>query len=142
MAMKIAAPMNIYRWGAAAASLVTLLALLAAPVCAALCAAQACALPGAATEAPCHFSAAAQGSALHFHATHNCGARELQAADLTSTNLRSSLRAQRLRISAGSFDPLSPGLLPRMENYGAASCPYTPPPEHPSSPFTTVVLRI
>ncbi len=134
--------MNMHRWGAAVASLVTLLALIVAPICAGLCAAQACALPGAATEAPCHFSAVEQGNALHFHATHICGVRELQAADLTSTNLRSSLQAQRLRISAGSFDLLWLGLLRRMENYGAASCAYTPPPEHASSPAATVVLRI
>ena len=130
------------RWGAAASSLVTLLALIVAPICAALCAAQACALPGAATEAPCHFAAAAQSNALHFHAAHICGARELQAADLTSSNLRSSLQAQRLRISAGLFDLLLPEPLTPIGNHGGTGYAYPPPPEHPSFPVTTVVLRI
>jgi len=141
-AMKIAAPMNIHRWGAAV-SLVTLLALIVAPICAPLCAAQACfQAPGAAAKAPCHFAETTKGDGLYARAAQICGALELQAAYLTSTNLRTSLRAQRLRISADSFDLLSPDLLPRMENHRGAGCAHTPPPEHPSSPFTTVVLRI
>jgi hypothetical protein len=130
-------------WATVTASLVTLLALVVAPICASLCAAQACSqAPGAATKAPCHFAEAAKGNGLHSRAAQNCGALELQAADLTSTNSRSSLQAQRLRICPGLFDLLSPELLPRMENHCAADCAHTPPPEHPSSPAATVVLRI
>jgi len=143
MAMKIAAPMNMRRWGAAAASLVTLLALVVAPICAPLCAAQACSqAPGATAKGPCHFAEAAKGNGLHARAVQNCGALELQAADPTSTNLRSSLQARRFMVSAGSFDLLLPDLLPGMENHCGAGCAHRPPPGHSSSPAAIVVLRI
>src|SRR6266446_7463508 len=71
---------------------VTMLALLVAPACAPLCAARVCsqALGSAEGDSPCHLMGIALGSATHAHGAQSCGAPELPAAALNSTNKNGS----------------------------------------------------
>jgi hypothetical protein len=67
---------------------VTVLALVVAPSCAPLCAAKVCsqALNSAEEGSPCHVMAMGNGSAISAHTAQTCGALELPAGALNSTN--------------------------------------------------------
>src|SRR5260370_33900550 len=88
--MKGVVPLRNTSWLARIASLVTLLALVVAPACAPLCAAQACtqASVTAGGGSHCHSREVVKESAVRIRAVHNCGAPELQVADLTSASRR------------------------------------------------------
>src|SRR6267142_6259643 len=76
---------------------VTILALVVAPACAPLCAAMVCSQASASAEqgSPCHLMKIPSGSATHIHGAQNCGAPELPAAALNSTNKNGSLQNDR-----------------------------------------------
>src|SRR5258708_27945627 len=80
-------------WLARIGSLMTILALIVAPACAPLCAAQSCpqAPVSAGMGSHCHSSEVANGGAVHLYSVQGCGAPELHLADLTSSNKRESL---------------------------------------------------
>jgi hypothetical protein len=76
---------------------VTILALVVAPACAPLCAVKVCsqALSSAEKDSPCHLMKIPSGSANHVHGAQICGARELPAAALNSTNKNGLLQNDR-----------------------------------------------
>src|SRR5260370_39754793 len=100
--MKSVVPLRNETWLARIASVVTLLALIVAPACAPLCAAQACmqASGSAGMESHCHFRGIAHGGEAHLHSVQGCGAPELQLANLTPASRRASLQRGRAARSA------------------------------------------
>jgi hypothetical protein len=76
---------------------VTILALVVAPACAPLCAAKVCSQASGSAEegSPCHLMRIPGGSATHIHGAQYCGAPELPAAALNSTNKNGSLQDER-----------------------------------------------
>src|SRR6266852_5279762 len=88
-------------WLARIGSLMTILALIVAPACAPLCAAQSCpqAPVSAGMGSHCHSSEVANGGAVHLDSVQGCGAPELHLADLTSANRRESLQKDRSTVS-------------------------------------------
>ncbi|HEX4542482.1 MAG TPA: hypothetical protein VH114_04885 [Candidatus Acidoferrum sp.] len=131
-------------WGAAAASLITVLALLVAPNCVSLCAAQACSqAPGASAEAPCHFAAGSQNGGVHLHpAGRNCGAPDLQATAPASFTKRDALKTERATAFADPALVLSPELPSALKPHSGACCSDSPPAGHASSSAVTTILRI
>jgi len=93
------------------ASLITLLALVVAPACAPLCAAQTCTQAPASTEmgSHCHSHEVANSSAAYLHAVQSCGAAEFQAANMPSAEKRRSLQKVRAEVSPGAVGVSSPG---------------------------------
>jgi len=141
--MKDTTPTRTRGWGASAASLITLLAMLVAPACAPLCAVRACSqAQGTAKETPCHFAAAAQDKGLYFSAVTKCSATELQVADLGRTFWRDTLRTATSAVSLSLTGLLSSGCVPEPGNRCHRGSNETPPPGQASSSLTTVVLRI
>ena len=102
---------------------VTVLALLVTPVCAPLCAAQICAqVPAsAATEAPCHLTAATHENGSQVHAVQNCGASELPVATVTSSNKKDVLQAYSSASFVGGPDVFS-GELPSLSTRYRDNC--------------------
>lgn len=93
-------------WPLRALSLVTLMALLVAPACAPLCAAQNCGLAHtqAAAAGHCHGGGTMPNEALLLRGIRNCGSGELPAIVLNSTPLGgASSFESRLSAHAGKF---------------------------------------
>ena len=94
------------RWSLRALSLVTLMALLVAPACAPLCAAQNCGLAhtGAAAAGHCHGGGTMPNEAPLLRGLRNCGSGEMPAIVLSSTPLGgASSFESRLSEYAGKF---------------------------------------
>ena len=123
---------------------VTVLTLVVTPVCAPLCAAQICSRPSssAATEAPCHLTAATGDNVSQVHAVQNCGAPELPAAIVTSSNKNDVLQAYSSASFVGGTDVFSQQL-PALLAQRTDSC-FSDPHllSHPYSSLATGVLRI
>lgn len=133
-------------WEAVAISLLLLLALLVAPICGQLCTTQACSrLSSTGTEAQCHFTPGSGGGSVHLHAVRNCGAPDLQMANLASSFKPGTLQALRSVSSARSDYVPSMELSNGLKAYHRAcnGCCTDSPPLGPSTlPATTTVLRI
>jgi hypothetical protein len=122
----------------------TILALIVAPACAPLCAAQACtqAPVSAGTGSHCHSREVANGSAFHLHSVQGCGAPELQVANLPSVSELGSLQRDRSTVSASGLDVRSAEhSSPLAHHRGACKMGEEPPPYSGSS-AARVVLRI
>jgi len=123
---------------------VTILALVVAPACAPLCAAKVCSRVLTSTEkdSRCHVMATARGSAAYAHAAQNCGALELPAAALNSTNKKEVQDNERSEAFGAGLD------IPAQEVSSASerSLEYcfasASPPQRSSSSSLTSVLRI
>src|SRR5258708_28726739 len=76
--MRIVATPGNRAWVARVASLVTILALVVAPACAQICAAQICTEGHASNEIGCHSHAAADGGGVYLQAVQGCSSPELQ----------------------------------------------------------------
>jgi hypothetical protein len=140
--MRIVATPGNRVWLAKVASLVTILALVVAPACAPLCAAQTCTEGHASNEIGCHSHGAANGGGVYLQAVQGCSSPELQAANLSSADKRGSL--QRVRAAAldgtmgvHSADCSSPSA--RNSAFIAAELESRP---HFCFAISTVVLRI
>jgi hypothetical protein len=122
----------------------TILALIVAPACAPLCAAQTCAQApvSAGMGSHCHSREVANGSAVHLHSVEGCGAPELQVANLPSLNKRGSFQRDQSTVSASGLDvrsaehPYSRACHRARCDAGLGS------PPHSCSAISTVVLRI
>ena len=142
--MRSVVPLRNETWLARIASVVTLLALIVAPACAPLCAAQACmqASGSAGMESHCHFRGIAHGGEAHLHSVQGCGAPELQLANLTSANRRESLQRDRATVSADGVGVVSAEhSSPLAHHRGACRIGEEPPSYSCSSP-ARAVLRI
>jgi hypothetical protein len=142
--MRSAAPSQKRAWLAKFASLITLLALVVAPACAPLCAAQTCAHVPASTEigSHCHSQGVANGGAVYLQTVQSCGAPELQAANLPSADKRGSLQRVRAEAFPGKLGVPFPG-------YSSLSAPVSvfidvnlESSPHSCSAISTVVLRV
>lgn len=107
--MRDAIPPREKNWRATAVSLLTLLALLVAPVCAPFCGGQAClqAQTAMASETHCHAEMAADNNSSQMHATLNCNSSELPVAALSTGNKRDIPQASRPRSQVASMHAVS-----------------------------------
>jgi len=105
--MRSAAPSQTGVLLARLAGLIILLALVVAPACAPLCAAQICVQGHASTEMGCHSHGAANGDVVYFQSVQSCGAPELQAANLPSADKRGPLQKVRAATASGELGLLS-----------------------------------
>lgn len=121
----------------------TILALIVAPACAPLCAAQACtqAPVSAGTGSHCHSREVANGSAFHLHSVQGCGAPELQVANLPSVSKLGSLQRDRSTVSASGLDVSAEHPHPLAYHRTPCDAGLGSPP-HSCSAISTVVLRI
>src|SRR5258708_23891635 len=127
--MRGVAPLRKAAWLARIASLMTILALIVAPACAPLCAAQSCpqAPVSAGMGSHCHSSEVANGGAVHLHSAQGCGSPELQVANLPSVSQLGSLQRDLSTVSASGLDvrsaehphPLASPRAPRDAGFGA-----------------------
>src|ERR1700674_769838 len=122
--------------------LVTILPLVVAPACAPLCAAMVCSRGLASTEvdSPCHLMATARGNATYAHAAQNCGAPELPAAALNSTDKNESQQKNRFEAFGVGLDIPPQGGFPASGQSPDHCLACTRSPQEPSS--LTGVLRI
>ncbi len=122
----------------------TILALIVAPACAPLCAAQSCpqAPVSAGMGSHCHSREVANGSAVHLHSAQGCGAPELQLADLTSANRRESLHKDRSTVSVSGLGVLSLVHPSPLAHHRAACSAEVESPQYSCSFVASVVLRI
>src|SRR6267143_1080730 len=95
--MKSAMPRRAKGLLAKAISLMTLVALLVAPACTSLCAAQPCAQArySSATEGHCHAATSMHHEVQRIHAVKKCNSPEMPPATLTSNIKNEVLRASR-----------------------------------------------
>src|SRR6267142_1732350 len=123
---------------------VTILALVVAPACAPLCAAMVCSQASASAEqgSPCHLMKIPSGSATHIHGAQNCGAPELPAAALNSTNKNGSLQNDRFEAFGVGLHTLSQKVTSLSEQPQDGRFVRTSWPESSSSSSLTSVLRI
>ena len=86
--MSFATPRRTKGLLAQVCGVVTILALVVAPLCAPWCAANVCSrgLATTAVGSSCHGMATERGSTIHGHAAQNCAAQELPAATVNSVN--------------------------------------------------------
>src|SRR5260370_21898073 len=142
--MRGVVPSRNRAWLANIASLMTILALIVAPACAPLCAAQSCpqAPVSAGMGSHCHSSEVANGSAVHLHSAQGCGSPELQVADLTSANRRESLQKNRSTVSLSELGVLSLVHLSPLAHHRAAWSADVESPQYSGSFVASVVLRI
>src|SRR5882762_4317506 len=122
---------------------VTILALVVTPVCSPLCAARVCsqALSSAEVDSPCHLMKVAGGGATHIHGAQNCGAPELPAAALNSTNKNGSLQNDRFEAFGVGLHTLSQKVTSLSEQPQDGRFVRTSWPESSSSSSLTSVLR-
>jgi len=122
----------------------TILALIVAPACAPLCAAQSCpqAPATAGMGSHCHSREVANGGAVHLDSVQGCGAPELQLADLTSANTRESLQKDRSTVSASEMGVLSLVHPSPLAHHRAACSADVESPQYSCSFVASVVLRI
>jgi len=140
--MRIVAIPENRAWVARVASLVTILALVVAPACAQLCAAQICTEGHASNEIGCHSHAAANGGGVYLQAVQGCSSPELQAANLSSADKRGSLQRVRAAALPGTVGVLSADCSsPRTHNSTFIAAELESPP-HFCFAISTVVLRI
>lgn len=131
-------------WQAAAVSLVTVVALVVAPSCAPLCAAQMCSqAPTLSTsEKHCHASASMHNDVPQIHAVQNCSAPELAAAALSSVNKGNALKEYRSAASGAAPYPPSQDL-PAISTTNLRSCCANAGSLRRSDSFlATIILRI
>jgi len=131
---------RIASWPLRALSLVTLLALVVAPACAPLCAAQSClrADTSAATSGNCH-GGGVPNKAPGIHSFSGCGLPELPAVVLTRTPLQEASDIHRLSPPDGKF------LAVEQEIYALGapfSDSYFGPPHDFAARFVPVSLRV
>jgi len=119
----------------------TILALIVAPACAPLCAAQACpqAPVSAGMGSHCHSSEVANGGAVHLDSVQGCGSPELQVANLPSANTRESLQKDR---SASEMEVLSLVHPSPLAHHRTACSADVESPQYSCSFVASVVLRI
>src|SRR6267143_3502794 len=117
---------------------VTILALVVTPVCSPLCAARVCsqALSSAEVDSPCHLMKVAGGGATHVHGAQSCGAPELPAAALNSTNKNGSLQTDRFEAFGVGLYNISQKVssAPEQSQDGCFAC--TSSPQSSSSSLT------
>jgi len=142
--MRDVAPLRNAAWLARIASLVTIVALVVAPACGPLCAAQACMQTPSSTEmgSNCHSHGAANGGAVHFHAVHRCGAPELQVANLSAGSVRGLIQRDRASAPADWIGVVAPSLSSLSTHNSATIGADVESPPHFCSVTSTVVLRI
>src|SRR6266850_2920439 len=123
---------------------VTMLALVVAPACAPLCAARVCskALTSAEGDSPCHLMGIALGSATHVHGAQSCGAPELPAAALNSTNKNGSLQNDRFEAFGVAVDVASQGALSASDQHRDCCFACASSPQRCFALSLTSVLRI
>jgi hypothetical protein len=123
---------------------VTVLALVVAPACAPLCAAKVCsqALNSAEEGSPCHVMAMGNGNAISAHTAQTCGALELPAGALNSTNKNEGQHDDRFEtFSEGlNISPQEISSAPEQSLNYCFAC--TSSPQRASSLSLTSVLRI
>src|SRR5216684_3472910 len=131
-------------WLARIGSLMTILALIVAPACAPLCAAQSCpqAPVSAGMGSHCHSSEVANGGAVHLDSVQGCGAQELQVANLPSVSQLGSLQRDRSMVSASGLDVRSAEHLQPLAYHRTPFDAGLGSPPHSCSAVSTVVLRI
>src|SRR6267142_6763808 len=122
---------------------VTILALVVTPVCSPLCAARVCsqALSSAEVDSPWHLMKVAGGSATHVHGAQSCGAPELPAAALNSTNKNGSLQNDRFEAFGMGLYNLSSKVSSVSEQSQDRCFPCTSSPQRSSSLSLMSVLR-
>jgi hypothetical protein len=100
-------PMRIRGLLAKAGGLVTMLALIVAPVCAPLCAAQVCSQTrfAAAQNGPCHLVEATHEKTAHIRGIPSCEAPEFGAVTVNSTNKNEVVKVDRTAFSVGVVIP-------------------------------------
>jgi hypothetical protein len=124
------------------ASLITLLALVVAPACAPLCAAQTCTQGHASTEVGCHSRGAANGGAVYLQAVQNCGNPELQAANLPSGDKRVTLKKVRASASRGELATHSADSSSLVTQNSARIDAVLESPPHSCCAISVAILRI
>jgi hypothetical protein len=124
------------------ASLITLLALVVAPACAPLCAAQTCAEGHASNEMGCHSHRAANGGVVYLQAVQGCGSPELQAADLPSLNIHGSLQQVRESGARGELATPSAARLFSVTQNSVRSGTGRKAPPHSCCSISIAILRI
>src|SRR5712664_1340967 len=142
--MSFATPRRTKGLLAQVCGVVTILALVVAPACAPLCAARVCskALTAAEWDSPCHLMGIALGSATHVHGAQSCGAPELPAAALNSTNKNGSLQNDRFEAFGTGLYNLSSKVSSVSEQSQDRCFPCTSSPQRSSSLSLMSVLRI
>src|SRR5882762_10387900 len=123
---------------------VTILALVVTPVCSPLCAARVCsqALSSAELDSPCHLMKVAGGGATHVHGAQSCGARELPAAALNSTNKNGPLQNDCFEAFGVAVDVASQGALSASDQHRDCCFACASSPQRCFALSLTSVLRI
>ena len=143
MAREIASPGRKRCWSAMATSFLAILALLIAPICSRLCAAQTCSPPsGTASDAPCHSASVSQHGAAHLHSVRNCSAPELQAIVPASVTRADHLQPHRSIATAASELVISRELPASLKCLSGVSRLGSPPIESLDFTSAPVILRI
>src|SRR3989442_15304352 len=120
--MRNAATTRKKSWRTVAGSVLTLLAMLATPLCAPLCAARTCSQSAltAASERHCHAAASMHDDVPQIQATLNCNPPELAVAALSAGNtidiLRGSCSASQAASYPAAFLEFGSGFVARREN--------------------------
>ena|ERR1700682_4812116 len=123
---------------------VAILALVIAPACAPLCAAKICSQASGSAEegSPCHVMAMAHGGAARIHAAQGCGAPELPAAALNSTNkkeVQDNERSEEFGAGVGIASQEISSTVGQSRDYCFA---WTSSPQRSSSSSFMSILRI
>jgi len=123
---------------------VTILALVVAPACAPLCAAKVCsqALGSVEEGSPCHVMAKADGGATLVYAAQGCGAPELPAAALNSTNKKEVQDNERSEAFGTGLDIPTQEVASTSERSRDCCFACASSPQSSSSLSLTSVLRI
>jgi hypothetical protein len=142
--MKCVASTRAKSFLAKAVSLLTLPALLVAPACTSLCAAQTCAQTGysSATEGHCHAATSRPHEPQRIHAVKKCNSPEMPPATLTSGNKNEVLRAWRSTLPAASGSSHSQEWPRNSSIKMRTSCPSTLPLAQSQLFPTASILRI
>src|SRR6266481_5684492 len=142
--MSFATPRRTKGLLAQVCGVVTMLALVVAPACAPLCAARVCSQASGSAEegSPCHLMKIAGGSATHAHAAQTCGAPELPAAALNSTNRNGSLQNDRFEAFGVGLYNLKQKVSSVPEQSQDGCFAWTSSPQRSSSLSLMSVLRI
>src|SRR6266478_7288978 len=142
--MSFATPRRTKGLLAQVCGVVTMLALVVAPACAPLCAARVCSQASGSAEegSPCHLMKIAGGSATHAHAAQTCGAPELPAAALNSTNRNGSLQNDRFEAFGVAVDVASQGAFSASDQHRDCCFACASSPQRCFALSLTSVLRI
>src|SRR6267143_512679 len=138
--MSFATPRRTKGLLAQVCGVVTILALAVAPACTPLCAAKICSQASGPAEegSPCHLMKIG-GSVSHVHGAQSCGALEMPAAALNSTNKNGSLQTDRFEAFGVGLYNISQKVssAPEQSQDGCFAC--TSSPQSSSSSLTSVL---